>query len=61
MQPQLQVRASEYIVSIGVEARDRLEALGRVDLTHRYYADSVLRDINEVAMVQHVRMRPAEL
>ncbi len=55
LRPQLQVRASEYLVSIGVEARDCLQRLGRVDMTHAYYVDSVLREINEVAMVQHVR------
>ena len=53
--PQLQVRATEYLVSIGVEARDCLQRLARVDLTHGYYVNAVLREINDVAMVQHVR------
>jgi hypothetical protein len=55
LKPQLQVRACEYLVSIGVEARDCLQRLSKVDMTHAYLVDSVLREINEVAMVQHVR------
>ena len=52
--PPFHAIAATYLSDVGMEGRDKLDRLANVDLTHQYYYNAVIREVNEANMVKHV-------